>query len=216
MLIHDRYPMMRPYVGRRFEVRTKPSLLLVGESHYLPRGSSQHASAARWYSGTWRTLTRTEAEWIDTADVVESSRRNGFRDRAHVIYRSAFQAINGVGPRYDDYRRVADDIAFCNFFLRPAAYGKSLNVCAMDARIANGVLLQLIKDQRPTAVVFLSRLALWWSDLESSGCQVISTPHPGSHWWNVAAKAYGGRMGREILKQYVATLRWPRDLRNER
>lgn len=209
MLVHDRYPMMRPYVGRRFSVRTKPSLLLVGESHYLPEGASQHATPEAWYSGTWHTLTPTEREWIATADIVKSSRRDGFPDPAHVIYKSAFRSINDAGPQYGDYCRVADDVAFCNFFLRPAACGKSLDVCPRDAEIANSVLHELLEEMRPTAIVFLSRLAFSWF-VELPGCRIIATPHPGCRWWNVVAKSYGGRRGRELLEDFVATLAWPR------
>jgi len=51
---------MKLFVGRRFHDRGKPSILLVGESHYLPKESSVHMSATNWYAGSSSALSVLE------------------------------------------------------------------------------------------------------------------------------------------------------------
>jgi hypothetical protein len=57
MNFYKQYPMMRPYFGNNFHDANTPSVLLIGESHYLPQGSSQHLSAETWYAGSSDTLS---------------------------------------------------------------------------------------------------------------------------------------------------------------
>jgi hypothetical protein len=128
MDFYKQYPMMRPYVGNNFQDATTPSLLLIGESHYLPKGSSQHLNAETWYASSSDTLSEKEIFWINTAAILEDSRAEGFSNRAHSIWRNSLWEINEHGPRYSDYKRVADDIAFYNFFLRPGLENHSLAV----------------------------------------------------------------------------------------
>ena len=142
MDIYDRYPMMKPYVGKNFDDKRKPSILLIGESHYLLCYSTQNMTPEVWYSGYSNTLDKDEIGYIDTARIIEDSRAKGFSDKAHSIYKNSFRVINEYGPAYPDYKCVADDIAFYNFFLRPGPKGRSLNVCQKDKEIANEAFVQ--------------------------------------------------------------------------
>src|ERR1051326_3300862 len=128
--------MMRRYLGKNFYNASTPALLLVSESHYLPK-DSQATTTDAWYSGNLDTLSEEETRHINTSQIIDRSRAESFTNRAHSIYKNALWEINRYGPCYADYRRVADDIAFCNFFLRPAVYGKSLVVTPQDVSIAN-------------------------------------------------------------------------------
>ena len=78
MNLYRQYPMMRPYVGNNFHGANTPSLLLIGESHYLPKNSSQHLSAETWYASSSGTLSPDEVEWISTAAILEYARADRF------------------------------------------------------------------------------------------------------------------------------------------
>jgi hypothetical protein len=209
-----RYPMMTPYVGCNYRLRTKPSLLLVGESHYLPKGATQHLTAAGWYEGNHDTLTSQEADWLDTSGILTNAYKENFRNRAHWIWKNAFEVINDAGPQYPEAREVAHDVAFVNFFLRPAPEkGGSLagHITKKDVEFANTAFTIRLEQLAPTAVVFLSRLGRqWFRPTVPLTIPVITTPHPTSRWWNREATRYGGKRGRDVLADFVATLEWPK------
>ena len=98
-----RYPTMKPF-GKAFGQGAGPALLLVGESHYLPEGSTQHLDPTSWYGGDSTTLSETEVHWISTPRIIREARAEGFANRAHWIWKNGFEAINEAGPRYVDYR----------------------------------------------------------------------------------------------------------------
>ena len=209
-----RYPMMTPHVGSNYHLRTKPSLLLVGESHYLPDGATQHLTPARWYGGNHETLTPAEAHWINTASVLASACAENFRNKAHWIWKNAFEVINDAGPGYPEAREIANDVAFVNFFLRPAPErGGSVawHLTDEDVELANTAFSMRLEQLAPTAIVFVSSLGYRrFQPAVPLTVPVISTPHPTSQWWNRKAKCYGGKRGRDVLSDFVATLNWPR------
>lgn len=209
MKFYDQYPMLRPYVGDRFYNRRTPSILLIGESHYLPDGSTQHLSPEAWYSGSSETLNQTEREWISTAEIIRNSRKNDFRNDGHSIWKESFQIINEFGPAYADYKCIADDLAFYNFFLRPALRGQSLVVTGEDAVIANEAFLTHYETLKPTAIAFLSMKAHHhWNQPRHVGVPVVAAPHPTCRWWNRAAKRYENRKGRDILADLIKDIKW--------
>lgn len=212
MQFYAQYPMMAPYVGKRFHEKSTPSILLIGESHYLEDDCPQRRPDL-WYSGTSADLDEEQICYIDNIRLLEESIAEGFTKKSHVIFKNAFTEINSHGPQYSDYRIVADDIAFYNFFLRPAVDGGSIKdeVTDQDIRIANEAFAFQTEKLKPSAVVFLSRFAFSCCN-HSLSISVIATPHPGREWWNREAAAYGGKMGREILAEYIKTTSWPRIL----
>jgi hypothetical protein len=211
MNFYKQYPMMRPYVGNNFHDADTPSLLLIGESHYLPIGSSQQGSAEAWYASSSDTLSSEEIKWINTAALLEEARAEDFSNKAwRAIWRNPFWEINEYGPRYPDYKRVADNIAFYNFFLRPGLEGQSLEVSTQDVEFANEAFRVHHQALKPTAIVFLSSLAHDnFHPSEPVSVPVIATPHPGSEWWNRVAQKYGNKRGRDILADFIKTTNWP-------
>lgn len=205
--IYERYPMMRPYVGPDYGAAGRPRLLLVGESHYLPEGSVQHKTPERWYGSDHRTLTKTELDWVNTAQTIEWSKARRFKTKAHGIWKNSLTVINEVGPKYDDFTRVTDDVAICNFFLRPALRGQSLWVTDRDVQVANAVLIHICSIHEPTAVAFLSRLAGGRCECRDRlPADVVVTSHPSTPWWNRRAKRYGGKRGRDLLGDFVKSV----------
>jgi hypothetical protein len=203
--------MMRPYVGKNFQDTGTPSILLVGESHYLDEDSPQRTSPEAWYSGSSATLSEYEITFISTARLLKDATANNFPLKTHSIYSNPFWEINEYGPCYSDYRLVADDIAFYNFFLRPAVDGDSLEheVSSVDLAIANEAFLAHCDALKPSAVVFLSMLAHNCCTA-SLPITVIATPHPGCAHWNRAARKYGDKRGRDLLGDFVKTTDWPK------
>lgn len=207
--IYNKYPSMRPYVG--VEPGRPPLFLLVGESHYLPKESTQHLSAERWYASDESTLSPRERQQINTAAVLKKARDNGFTNPAHSIFRKSFTEINKAGPKNSVCGDVGDIIVFCNYFLRPGREGKSIRPVENDEHVANEVFWSIFGEYQPRAVVFLSQLAYqsWAKRPRASeiAVPVINTPHPGCRYWNCPCKTYGGKRGRELLAEFVR-LHW--------
>ena len=207
---YRRYPMMAPYKGSRFGESGSPSLLLVGESHYFPRGSDCHRDPTAWYGSDSTSLSETERTWISTAEILREQLRNRFRDNAHVIWKRAFHEINANGPQYGNYCDVAQHVATYNFFLRPADEGVSIAPHCSDVAIANAALQDHCIRLRPTAIVILSSLVSRHV-AEPPTCEIPMTwtPHPGCRWWNTPAKRYKGKRGREVLAEFIRGI-WAR------
>jgi len=207
MNFYRQYPMMKPYVGKNFHGDGIPSLLIVGESHYLEDGVTVHHEPEKWYSGSSADMTSEQLEWIDNPAILNSSRANNFS--LHTHFRNTFRVINDCGPRYIDFTRVADDIAYYNFFLRPAAQGTSLEVCSRDIDIANEAFALHFAELMPTAVIFISMKAFeHLRQQPPEGIPLIATPHPSRPWWNKSAAAYGGKRGQDILADFISTTAW--------
>lgn len=203
--------MLRPYVGENYFDTSKPLLLLIGESHYLEKGSKLDTTPHVWYEGSSLTLSEDERQWLNTQEIFEDSKRGKFSNKAHSIWRNSLEVINDFGPAYSTLARVAEDIAFYNFFLRPASYGKSLDVVDQDADIANKAFQLHVKELKPTAVIFLSRLAYReFRRPESLSVPVVATPHPGCKWWNKEARKYDNKKGRDLLADFIKKkTNWP-------
>lgn len=226
---HTRFPTFAPFVGKRYAARlhsdTAPRLLLIGESHYLPDAATLHHDPATWYASDQDDLLRQQSDWahtnpntaddwlawIHTAGVVATACAQRFANPSHGIWKNAFEVINDAGPQHPEPRAVADDIAFLNFFLRPARTGASLRgqLSALDIRLANDVLAHRIAELRPTAIAFISQLAARRCDDRTTGdIPRVATPHPTSQWWNRSSAAYDNLRGRDLLDRFVRTI-WP-------
>lgn len=202
--------MMKPFIGRRFHSGRQPAILLVGESHYLPRMSTRHLDAATWYAGSAEQLSEIERGWISTAPIVRAACAERFKNKAFSIWRKSFRVINEHGPRHDDFVEVAEDLSFYNFFLRPARTGVSIETTRVDVDVANDAFAHWCHELQPTAIVFLSALARRALRATSVTPPTAVVPHPASQWWYRSSKAYGGKSGRAILAEYIAALSWLR------
>ena len=206
---YTQYPIMRPYVGVNYEPGGARSLLLIGESHFFPEKSNLHLCAEDWYRGDVRALSEGEQGWINTAIIIKEAIAEGFRNKAHTIYRNAFVEINRNGPKYPDYRTVGDIIVFYNYFLRPGVFKTSLKVVEEDEIIAEAVFRSVLDEFRPRGIVFLSKLAYRsWQRHATQAIEtpLVATPHPGCAHWNRVSKSDGGKRGREILGEFVQNL----------
>lgn len=207
MNLRKLYPTMTPFVGSRVAAGAPPRLLLIGESHYLPKDSTVHLDDEAWYAGV--KLGVEETRWISTANIVRGACKAKFSKRAHRIWKNAFHAINEAGPGYAETAEVAEDLVIYNFFQRPAKQGKSLKPTALDATVANDVFQAILREHQPRAVAFVSRRG-WWhlSSKETLGLPAAATAHPTSAHWNRVCKVYNNRTGRQVLVDFVRSLDW--------
>ena len=207
----QRFPCMRPWIGSRYRDRLHKRLLVIGESHYLPDQSSIHRDPTRWYRSSQEDLSEEEVRWANTAGNI-----TGRWFRGHTIYREIRNAIarilqeGGVTP--DDF--PLNHVAYCNYFLRPAPVtGGSMagNEDRQDVAVAEQLLRWFILRHRPQLVILTSRFAGRYAEdiVRGYGIPCLSTPHPGSRWWNTEARSYGNLTGRDLFHRFLKEQHWP-------
>ena len=210
-----RFPCMRPWIGSRYRDPRHKRLLVIGESHYLPPGSTIHHDPDRWYRSRQADLSEEEVRWASTVGNI-----TGHWTRAHRIYRAIQDEIarilkeNGVTP--DAF--PLNHIAYCNYFLRPAPVaGGSMegNVRQQDLEVAEEVLRWFTLHHRPELVIVTSRFAgrIAETVLREYRIPFTSTPHPGTRWWNTVSRSYGNVRGRDLFSNFLMQQQWPSVIR---
>ena len=206
----QRFPCMQPWIGSRYHDERHKRLLVIGESHYLPPESTIHHDPARWYRSRQDDLTPEEVRWASTIGNI-----TGKWYRAHRIYREIQNEIaailrkNGVTP--DSF--PLNHVAYCNYFLRPApATGGSMagHAHQPDLGVADEVLTWFILRHRPELVIVTSRFAGGHAErvTREHGIPSITTPHPGSRWWNAITRSYGNMRGRDLFTGFLRAYHW--------
>ena len=180
-----RFPGMKPWIGDHYRDERHKRLLVVGESHYLPEGSTIHRDPDVWYTRSQNDLTDKEREWISTSGNI-----SGEWSRAHTIYREIARELSRTlderGLPHDDF--VFRHIAYCNFFLRPAPVeGGSIAayVGQRDLAVAEEVLTWFMRSYRPELVAVASKAAGRHAErlLASSRTPCLITYYAGSPFW---------------------------------
>ena len=205
-----RFPCMQPWIGSRYRDQRHKRLLVVGESHYLPNESTIHHDPARWYRSSQTDLSEEEIRWTSTIGNI-----TGRWTRAHRIYRAIQDEIarilreSGVTP--DAF--PLNHIAYSNYFLRPAPVaGGSIegHACHRDLEVAKEVLRWFFLSHHPKLLIVTSRFAGRFAEnvLGTNAIPCVTTPHPGTRWWNAAARSYGNHSGRELFCNFLKDQRW--------
>ena len=204
-----RFPCMQPWIGSRYRDRRHKRLLVIGESHYLPPESTIHHDPDRWYRKQPSRPERKEVAWASTIGNI-SGRWYG----AHRIYRAIHDEVarvlreRGVTP--DDF--PLNHVAYCNYFQRPApATGGSMqgHASRRDLHVAEEALRWFLLRQRPELIIVTSRFAGRYADvvLRDNVIPCVTTPHPGTRWWNTPARSYGNVRGRDLFANFLLA-RW--------
>lgn len=188
------HPYMTPFVGDAYESPKYKKLLLIGESHYMPEGSTVHHDAAKWYCGN-PVLTEVEQDWCNTRGTREGkSGRFG---------KEIDRCLNLVQPSGGNGWH---QVAFLNYFLRPAdcATGieelwKSYGGESLDRELAIRNLISVLEILRPDLIIFLSSKVCkcaetddypkyfggnLWDWTAAHGIDYCYTMHPSSAHWN--------------------------------
>ncbi len=214
---YRRFPSMKPWVGRRrYKYGAHKELLIIGESHYFQNLSTIHNDAARWYTETIEAqLTEDEQNGICPEKLIGTYFKATPNHPPFSIYKNVAIEVNDLGPRHANYVEAMEDLAFYNYFQRPAKRGGSLDETGLDCRKAREVPLNwILSELEPEIIIFSSALAGKYGPTEVrhlarlAGCSIPSigvTPHAGSAHWNMRAEACGGRTGRELFAKSSLT-----------
>lgn len=156
---YNSHSYMLPFVGDNYISPKHKKLLLVGCNHYMPEKSSIHHNTEKWYKIT-KLSNSKEENFCNTRGACEQlSFYLGLVDSfLHNVCREEPKSIQ--------------DVAFYNFFLRPADYEGNIkdlwfskNDNKIDVEEAKKMLPKVIKICKPDIVVFLS--ALVWKYAKS-------------------------------------------------
>lgn len=205
------YPQMRPWVGKGYPLQRR-KVLLVAESHYVGKKFEFHLDPVKWYAG----VDTSTSEGFRTRDIISDGIRSKWRKKGATLYRN-MDSVLRASRLFDICPANAfTEVAFMNYFQRPAElYGSSIKVRKEDMQKANEVFREVVCAISPDAVIFCSSLAHKYASeskipafLRDKSILFEHTSHAGMHWWNRAAKKYGGRTGKQIfanfIDQYVA------------
>ena len=192
---YQRYRQLRPFVGSHFQ-NTRPKILLVAESHYLPKSSTIHHDPDQWYKGNASSLTDEEKSWINTAAIVGSGPER-WNNRGHRIYRNLNKILKECLIPSDG--NLFEFVSFMNAFQRPAKQGATLQVSELDIYHSKEIIKHVIDTLEPHGVIFVSRKAhkMVGRKIEKLvGLPVYVTSHPSSPYWT-NRKDKTGMTGRE-------------------
>ena len=209
---------MMPFVGDEYESSKHKKLLLIGESHYMPEGSTVHHDVNSWYDGN-PVLTPKERSYCDTCGTREGkSGRFG---------KEIDRCLNLVLPSDGNRWR---QVAFFNYFLRPADEHKSISDLwdsyggkDIDCEQAIRNLIQVLDILKPDLFVFLSSTVckqaegvdypkyfggnLWDWTIDHKIVDYIKTNHPSQAPWNQTMLKYDKARGMTSRDFFCAWLK---------
>ena len=201
-------PFLAPFVGRRYASPSHRKLLIIGESHYAPEGETLHHNVEGWYDGStkvtealplyWNCYTRkTFAEW------------NSGRFSKTVLGElgNLFQTEN-----------PAEEVAFYNYFLRPADNRQSfVKICTeRDREMSAKTFACVLKALSPDVVCFASYDAIQCAEADfpkfcgrrlwDDNGHVFYVNHPAHSWWNRATRPeyFHGLTSREFFREQLS------------
>lgn len=205
---YQNFPQMLPFIGGHY---SNTQLLLVGESHYLPTGSTIQQNDAKWYASNVHSLSVDETIWTNTREVTTDYLTNGRVSKAYTIWSNPENAIQihaqNSGFNFQGKKGI-EHLAFYNFFQRPAqTQGGSIKPTKLDIQKAEETLAHIIKVIEPKFIMFTSSKA--WNNLSWDfvnaypNVKFDAVPHPGCKWWNKISNKYGGLTGKGKFTKFL-------------
>lgn len=196
--IYEKYKLLIPFVGKNYNTATK-KVLFIGESHFLPKQTYNRIDIDEfWYKTEqgYYKFTEEERDYLNTRNIINRDVINStYQNKSHSIYRNiGIEIANFLG--LEDYNKALLQIAFYNYFLRPAeAEGESILDSWNDDVYSFIHLINIEKILKPHAIIFSSKKARqafhrvrWSEEFKSEGeileKKVFYIPHPGNAWWN--------------------------------
>lgn len=207
---YEKYPNLKPWIGKKFDNGDTKKLLVIGESHYLPSGSTAASYIEEWYKNEQTSLNDEEKSWINTSGIINKNLSKNFPKKEHWIYRNVAREINKKFFCYSNSAEIFHHIAFMNYFQRPAeCQGGSIQVEKIDIEKSEIVVLDVIHTLKPDLVAFCSSKAGKYgkSVIAKEGLKVTVAPHPSCRWWNTQVEKYDG-YGRDIIPNFLDKYQW--------
>lgn len=185
---YQKFPMMRPFVGKNYGEENKRKIMLVAESHYLPPTSTISKDPDLWYRSSQSDLTNDEKAWINTREILQGD----YKPAGHMIFRELDLRMSKFMDTSN--QRAMSNIVFMNGFQRPAPEtGDSIkHFChPIDYKIGANTIKSVLEIVNPSLVIFVSKLAWdqlrWKLPKDSSGIEYNFVCHPGTggrYWHN--------------------------------
>jgi len=155
---YQKFPAMKPYIGNNYGKHHK-KLILIGESHYLPKHSTIHLKAEEWYNASQEYLSPEEIEWINTRKILESN----WNSRGHFLFKELERRMTEVLG--NTKCRAMTNAIFINGFQRPSIEGESIKKIAkkIDYEKSIDILKNVIEIFEPEQVVFVTKFT--WDNI---------------------------------------------------
>ena len=128
------FPALIPPVGHNYETDQHRKLLVVTESPYLPEGS--YFEAKEWYETNQASLvasgdlTEKDLAYLNLRDNIKIGNESGeWRvggEKSHHTYEEVNHVLKGIIGTEGNV--LKDEVAYDNYFARPAKQGRTLEV----------------------------------------------------------------------------------------
>ena len=203
----------KPFIGEKYD---ESRLLLIGESHYVPKNEVDYVDIDDYYDIPFDELKGNENKykcWINTRIVFESrvydrcDFKNFFSNPATEIAKVVYRTDN---PSLDQRIEAMHQYAFINYFKRPSfEEGKTIRkLNETDYKYAYDITSYIINVLNPKLIIFLSKKAYYafceydHDNKIMSKYTVKSVSHPSSHWWN--RKRKDGKCAKDDFYSFVS------------
>lgn len=211
-VIHFRnYNQLLPWVGIEYSTIDHKRLLVIGESHYLPKKSTVH-NTLDWYA-TAKELTHKEKSWLSTRGAVSCGIDQKYGHKGKLIFSNVEKAILKTNFKPLNKENLFRYFSYYNFFQRPAEERISIEETTTDLNFAFETFNIVTDILKPELVCFVSVKAYkaFMNKKDKDYDFIIDYfPHPARAWWNKESKAYkfGGvnnLKGKEKFKRFINT-----------
>lgn len=210
--IFARFPELIPAEGDYYCSDAHTRLLLVIESNYFKDVSDDEScfrNPQEWYEGSPNSKL-IPRRYVDMVKCWKYDYRP-FRRAIDI----ANSLLKNPHPTHDyntgkDGAVAQNEIAFYNYFLRPADADKSLEFTPgkLDLEYAAKAMDIVIEKLQPDLVIFLSSKSFHAYDLHrkennvKDGLVIEHVVHPSCIWWNRDGGVYGKNKLKELLKKH--------------
>ena len=178
------YPNYLPYIGKDYS-NSKKKILIIAESHFYP-----------------------DEDFYKNIDINDFyNKKVDFKDLNFMFTRFELtriekHRIHQILEKFVNY----EEIAYYNFFLRPASNKKSLIVKAIDKEYSNNAFKVITNALCPDKIIFVSKKSFDALSIENKKTykeKIFYCVHPNSFWWHKTMKKYGNKKGKEIFKSIL-------------
>lgn len=161
---YKQYPVMVPFVGDNYISNNHKRLLVVAESYYFSKDAcmsdnSLYKSPDVWYKSTQNDIEdKNLLNWIDCNNLL--SKKWNVKS-GHKIYMCIEGCLRKANLESEIGKKLINEIAFTNFFIRPALEGQSFFVndyCKkIDIEKSIDILTKVVIELKPDVIIFTSK-----------------------------------------------------------
>lgn len=195
---YSKHSEMLPFIGGNFD---KSRILIISESHYVPK-KIKNQLGDDWYEDKNSDyITKILQNHTNTRGVIAQITKG----KGHGLFHNLRNALKTANQEFS-----LNDIAWYNFYQKPAEFGKSIKPTELDKKNAISVFETVLEVLKPKLVIFVSRLSFnelqgyreWNKEkrghfYKNFNIPLAVVPHPSCQWWNKASKEQHKRSGKQ-------------------